>query len=180
VLVAPDNAEDALVRRLDRADTSIRVLQVSVGSRSQPFLRAAVRAARRGVAVRVLLSSAWYVAEENRALVERLNALATREDLPLSARVASPRRRFGKVHAKGVVVDDTVVLGSLNWNNHSARENREVLVALEGERVAGYYRRGFDADWRQSGQRLPVGLPVVLAVAAGGCLLAARRLEFEG
>jgi phosphatidylserine/phosphatidylglycerophosphate/cardiolipin synthase-like enzyme len=180
VSLAPDTAEDALVRRLDRAQRSIRVLQVSVGSRHQPFLDATIRAARRGVEVRVLLSSAWYVAEENRALVERLNGLAAREGLPLDARIATPGRRFEKVHAKGVVVDDAVVLGSMNWNNHSARENREVLVTLEGARVANYYRRVFDSDWQRSGQRLPVGLPAVLVVAAVACLIAARRLEFEG
>lgn len=179
VLVAPDNAESAVVRRLDRANDSIEVLQVSVGSRRQPFLAATLRAARREVEVRVLLSGAWYVAEENRALVEYLNQVADREDLPLSARVATPSGQFGKVHTKGVVVDDGVVLGSMNWNNHSARENREVLVALEGERVAGYYRQVFDSDWERGGSRLPVGLPVALVVAALACLLAARRLQFE-
>ncbi|WP_255150314.1 phospholipase D-like domain-containing protein [Halorarius halobius] len=179
VLVAPDNAERAVVRRLRRANESVRVLQMSVGDAGQPFLAATVAAARRGVETRVLLSGAWYAAEENRAVVERLNALADREGLPLSARLARPRGRFEKVHAKGAVVDDTVLLGSLNWNNHSARENREVVVALRGPRVADYYRRAFDRDWRASGERLPVGLPVALAVGAAACLLAARRLRFE-
>ncbi|WP_255196603.1 phospholipase D-like domain-containing protein [Halorarius litoreus] len=179
VLVAPDNAETATVRRLDRATDSIRVLQVSIGGRSQPFLAAAVRAARRGVEVRILLSSAWYVAAENRALAERVNTLADRESLPLSVRVATPAGQFEKVHAKGVVVDDTVLLGSLNWNNHSARENREVVVAIEGERVADYYASVFDSDWERSGERFLVGLPVALVLGAVACLLAARRLQFE-
>ena len=179
VLVAPDNAEPAVVRHLDRATDSVRVLQVSIGGRHQPFLAATVRAARRGVDVRILLSGAWYVAEENRALVEQLNALAQREDLPISARVATPGGQFGKVHAKGAVVDDTVLLGSLNWNNNSARENREVLVAIEGEAVAAYYRSVFDSDWQRRDGGLPVGLPVALVVGAVVCLLAARRLTFE-
>lgn len=181
VLVAPDNAEGALVRRLDAAESSIRVLQVSIGGRQQPLLRATLGAARRGVDVRILLSSAWYVAEENRELVRWLNARAAREGLPLEASVASPGGRFEKVHAKGVVVDDAVALGSLNWNDNSLRRNREVLVVLEGAAAADYFASVFAADWSGGGgPRLPVGLPVALAVGAAACLLAARRLRFEG
>lgn len=179
VLVAPDNAEQAVVRRLDAADESIRVIQMSIGGRNQPFLRACLRAARRGVDVRVLLSDAWYVSDENRALVAHLDQLADSEGLTLDAKVAEPGSRFGKVHAKGVVVDDEVILGSMNWNNQSARKNREVLLAFDGERVASYFATAFDADWKAADRGLPVGLPVALGVGAAACLLAARRITFE-
>jgi len=180
LLVAPDNAERRLVELLDSAEESIRVQQVSIGSRHQPFLRATLRAARRGVQVRILLSRAWYVREENRALVRWLDRRAEREDLPLDAKLARPRGRFEKIHAKGVLVDgEHAVVGSMNWNNHSARENREVLVLLSGADVAGYYRRVFRADWRGGIWQFPVG--VGLAVGVGLLLagLVARRIEFE-
>jgi phosphatidylserine/phosphatidylglycerophosphate/cardiolipin synthase-like enzyme len=182
LLVAPDNAESALVARLRNASDSVRVVQVSVGAESD-LLAATVDAARRGVEVRLLLSGAWYTREANAALAERLNGLAERESLPLEVRLADPSG-YGKVHAKGVVVDDTVVLGSLNWNEHAGSENREVLVALSGGDAAAYYRAVFDADWRASGSggvgRLPsLGVVAALAVAALACLLAARRLRFE-
>lgn len=74
VLVAPDNAEAAMVALIDSAGTSIRVQQVSIGSPDHPFVRALFRAARRVVRVRVLLSGAWYVEEDNRALADALNA----------------------------------------------------------------------------------------------------------
>lgn len=83
------------------------------------------------------------------------------------------------MHAKGVVVDDEVILGSMNWNNQSARENREVLLAFEGERVASYFATAFDADWKAADRGLPVGLPIALGVGAAACLLAARRIAFE-
>ena len=189
VVVAPDNAEASVVSLLDSADESIRVQQVAVGSRDQPFLRAAVDAARRGVEVRVLLSSAWYVEEDNRALVEWLNERAKTEELPLTARLADPRGRYEKIHAKGVVVDgEAAVVGSLNWNNNSARENREVAVVLRGADAAGYYGDVFDADWKASGARsgtdgigtLPVGLLAGVAVGAlAAILLAKREVRFE-
>jgi phosphatidylserine/phosphatidylglycerophosphate/cardiolipin synthase-like enzyme len=40
-----------------------------------------------------------------------------------------------------------VLLGSLNWNRHAATENREVVVALDGDEPASYYGRTFEADW---------------------------------
>lgn len=182
LLVAPDNAGSALTERLRRANESIRVVQMSVGGPDQRFLRAAVDAARRGVDVRLLLSGAWYVRDDNAALAERLDALASREELPLSVRLAEPSG-FEKIHAKGVIVDDTVVLGSLNWNEAATTRNREVLLALTGPEIAGYYRSVFDADWRASASggepTVPVGLVAVLVVVAAGCLLAARRLEFD-
>jgi len=180
VLVAPDNAERAVVRRLDAAEESIRVLQATAGSPDQPFVRALVRAARRGVRVRVLLNGAWYAREENRAVVRVLDERAAREGLDLEAELAEPRGRYGKVHAKGVVIDgETVVVGSMNWNNHSARENREVVLALESEGAARYFGRVFRADWRGGAWRLPVGLLVALVAGSGGALWLASRFEFE-
>ncbi|RXK49562.1 phospholipase [Halorientalis pallida] len=179
LLRAPDNAERRVRRLLRNADRTIRIEQVSIGSRRQPFLRATLAAARRGVDVQILLSGAWYVEEENRELVEWLNERAAREDLSLSARLADPNGRFEKIHAKGVIVDDDQVLvGSLNWNNHSARANREVAILIAGEGVAGYFIGVFRADWQGGDWRLPAGLVLAVVLATLGALLVARRFEF--
>jgi len=181
LLVAPDNAGRAVTAALDGADDSIDVIQMSIDGPDQRFLRATVQAARRGVDVRVLLSSAWYVEDENRRLVEHLREVAEREDLPLAARLADPGGDFEKIHAKGVVIDgDQVLVGSLNWNGESVRQNREVVLSLSGEAVGSYYRDAFEADWGGGGDgpSLPVG---VLAGVAGCVVLAvlvARRIDF--
>jgi phosphatidylserine/phosphatidylglycerophosphate/cardiolipin synthase-like enzyme len=184
LLVTPDNAAGRVTDVVGGASESVDVVQMRVDGPDQRFLRAAVDAARRGVEVRVLLSSAWYVREENRRLVEHLRERAETEDLPLRARLAEPDGRFEKIHAKGVVVDgDQVLVGSLNWNGESARENREVLLLLEGDEVGGYYGRVFDADWQGGGSGSPVdGLPVGSVAAVGGAVVLAvlvlRRVEF--
>ncbi|MFT4881119.1 MAG: phosphatidylserine/phosphatidylglycerophosphate/cardiolipin synthase-like enzyme [Salinirussus sp.] len=179
LLVAPDNAERAVVGLVRNATESVRVEQVSVGGRRQPFLRATVEAARRGVAVRVLLSGAWYVREDNRNLTAYLNERARDEGLDLKARVADPRGRYGKIHAKGVVVDgDRVVLGSLNWNNYSARQNREVAVVLEGREPARYFGRVFRADWRGGRWTLPAGVALASVTAAVVAAWRGRRIDF--
>jgi len=182
LLVTPDNAGPALVDLIDGADASVRVVGPTLDPDARPT-RALVRAARRGVRVRVLLSSARYVREENRRVADRLNGVADEKGLPLTVRL-SPEAAdgFRKVHAKGVVVDgERAVVGSLNWNEQSVRENREVLLVLEGEEAADYYARVFDADWRGR-PRWPVPPAAIAAagVAVLGALAALRRIEFGG
>ncbi len=180
VLVGPDNAAAALRDRLRRANESVDVLQMDGGDPGQPFVRALVDAARRGVQVRVLLGSAWYVEDENRDVVEHLQAVAANESLPLEAHLADPGGRFGKVHAKGVVIDgDTVVLGSLNWNNHSARENREVALVLEGDAVGEYFAAAFRADWRGTPWRVPIGVVLIGVVVVAVALLRAAAVRVD-
>jgi phosphatidylserine/phosphatidylglycerophosphate/cardiolipin synthase-like enzyme len=189
LLAAPDNAESALIERLDGAEESIDVVQAAIGSRKQPFLQAAIRAADRGVEVRILLGGAWYSEEDNGALAKWLNEKADAENLSLEAKVAESGSRFEKIHAKGVIIDgEEVVVGSMNWNNNSARENREIALLLDGEEAGNYYGQVFDADWTGGEERgldtgtdtpLPVG---VIAAVIGVTLLAAvvaRRIDFE-
>lgn len=192
LVTAPGNAESATVGLVDDATERVWVVQPTVGSRSHPFLRATRRAAERGVEVRILLSGTWYVAAENRRLAESLNAWADEGGHPLAVRLATPDGRFEKVHAKGMVVDDSAVVGSVNWNNNSVRENREVAVVLDGEEPADYYGDVFAADWRASagegergergvaGDDVPLGLvaAAVLSVMVVG-VVAKRKLEFE-
>jgi phosphatidylserine/phosphatidylglycerophosphate/cardiolipin synthase-like enzyme len=179
LLVTPDNAQGAIVADLDAADDSIDVIQPTVGGWDEPLLRALRRAASRGVEVRILLSSAWYVREENRRLVDRFESWADRTDAPLSARLADSGERYGSIHAKGAVIDDErVIVGSLNWNEQAATVNREVVLVLHGSAVADYFGRVFDADWAGGRQPIPVGLVAAVLgvlVVAG---LAARRLQF--
>ncbi|WP_396613157.1 phosphatidylserine/phosphatidylglycerophosphate/cardiolipin synthase family protein [Haloferax sp. S1W] len=177
ILRAPDNAERAVVSRLDGASERIDVIQPTVEA-DGPFVAALKRAASRGVRVRLLLGSAWYVDEENRALAERLNEWADKTGHPLTVRIARPAGRYGAIHAKGVVADDTTIVGSLNWNRHSARENREVALAIDDPEAADYYRDVFVADWRASERGPPSSLLAGVGVAAVVGLLALRRVEF--
>ncbi len=133
------------------------------------IVRALRRAADRGVDVHLLLSNAWYDREDNRALAETLSAE------PIAVAVAEPRGRYGKIHAKGLVVDDTAVVGSLNWNPTAATENREVVIAVENASVADYYARTYAADWRGGGVHLPVGLAGGVCVAVAAAVAVARR-----
>lgn len=179
LLLAPDNAGTALAEEIRRADRRVLIEQAGIGGLDVPLVRASIDAAENGTRVRMLLSSAWYAREDNREVVESIRALADRRDLPIEARLAAPNGRFEKVHAKGVVVDDRAYVGSLNWNNHSITQNREVVVGLVGDGAADYFAAAFRADWLGGIWRLPIGL---VAIAALGWIVLGwlgRKVRFE-
>ncbi|TKX76276.1 phospholipase, partial [Halorubrum sp. SD626R] len=100
LLTAPGNAADRIVARIDAADDRVLAVVPRTGGPNDRIVRALRRAAGRGVDVHLLLSGAWYDREENRELV------ATLEPEPIAVAVSEPRGRYGKIHAKGLVVDD--------------------------------------------------------------------------
>ena len=169
LLTAPGNAADRIVARIDVADDRVLGVVPRTAGSDERIVSALRRAADRGVDVNLLLSGAWYDREENRELA---TALA---DEPIDVAVAEPRGRYGKIHAKGLVVDDAAIVGSLNWNEVATTENREVLLAIEDESTAAFYARTYAADWRGGGVHLPVGLLGGAAVVVVGASAVARR-----
>ncbi|MFB6132625.1 MAG: phosphatidylserine/phosphatidylglycerophosphate/cardiolipin synthase family protein [Halanaeroarchaeum sp.] len=179
IIVAPDNAEAELLELIDGANDSILVQQVSVENNG-PLLEAVIGAARRGVTVRILLGSAWYVEEENAALANDLTHLAAAEDLPLAVELVEPRSRFDHLHVKGLVVDERhVVVGSINWNPTALRENREVAVVLTDDEVGRYFARLFRADWRGAAWRVHWTTLGGLLVAVLAAIGVGGRFEFD-
>lgn len=181
LLLAPDNAEAELRDTIRNAERSIDIKQMQIGDIDFPLLQEVIRAAQRGVDVRILLSGAWYVAEANRDLKRYLDEQAKTGNLPLEVQIADPDGEFEKIHAKGMIVDgETTVLGSLNWNNNSMRNNREVGILVESEGVAAYFGAVFENDW-ESGEssKIPVGYIAACALAAILAVLGARRIKFD-
>ncbi|WP_255191728.1 phospholipase D-like domain-containing protein [Natronobeatus ordinarius] len=176
VLLAPDNAEERTLELLGSAEESIRIKQVRIGDADFPLLEESLEAARRGVEVTILLDATWYVEDENRELANHLERTAEEEGLPLEVRLVEPDGRFEKIHAKGVVIDEAVVIvGSPNWNDVAFRENREVALVLHGEEAGSYYAAVFDADWEERSWPLPVDLVGVVALGLVAAGLVGRR-----
>jgi len=186
LLVTPDNAGRRIRERIQSADESLDIKQVSIGDRSFSFLRAVLDAAARGVEVRILLSSAWYVAEDNRRLASWLRDQARVADLPLSVRLAETGDAFEKIHAKGMVIDgEQTLVGSINWNENAVEHNREVALLLDSDPVARYFGAVFEADWQGyrdgagSGWSLPLGLGLAVLAGAVAAILGLRRIRFD-
>ena len=54
---------------------------------------------------------------------------------------------FGMAHNKGVVKDDSVWIGSMNWTDNSIDSNREMSVIVYSKEVSDYFAGLFLKDW---------------------------------
>jgi phosphatidylserine/phosphatidylglycerophosphate/cardiolipin synthase-like enzyme len=171
LVLSPDtslNEGSAIIGMINRAKKTLYVEQNSIRRRwgrkhhtveEAPNLplEAVVKAARRGVKVRVLLDSTWYNItgdddRDNDDTVRFLNSLARNEGLDIAAKVINRgTTHLEKIHTKGVIVDEReVFVGSINWSENSFKGNREVGVVIGHPKVAGYYSDLFWRDWRKS------------------------------
>ncbi len=142
-------------RKKDSSDPDTDKIDDTENTPNLP-LQAVVAAARRGVRVRVLLDSTWYNVQgsedrDNDDTVAWLNELARTEGLDLDAKVINlETTHLEKIHAKGIIADDAVFVGSINWTENSFKGNREVGVIVGDRKIAGYYKHLFRRDWAQS------------------------------
>jgi phosphatidylserine/phosphatidylglycerophosphate/cardiolipin synthase-like enzyme len=187
VLSPDDGLDDGTVLGMLRAarsriDVEMLFADARFGNESDPFLDALVDAARRNVTVRLLLDGKDDDGR-NAADAERLDALAAREGLPLDARVDASGRLL---HAKALVADDSLYVGSMNWGRASATENREAGAILwNATDAAAWMRARMAQDWGApasappGAQKATPGPGPLLAVAAVA-LSAARRRRGRG
>ena len=141
----------AVLPLLDSAGSSIHValyrMSVYMGfpdSTANELLDALVRAARRGIDVRVLLDDCSFYADSAEANLA--SALYLFEH-GIPVRFDRPEET---THAKLLVIDgQNVILGSTNWNYYALERNVEASVALLGMTdVADVFDDYFEALWR--------------------------------
>lgn len=146
-LVAPDQAED-LVDVIARADGTVRVMALDLNldwGRTAPLRDALLEAAEAGAEVRVLVNdNPTYDAGQ----VQRIAAALGPHGIDVAGlRAGEP---FVNLHAKTVVADDVVYVGSMNFNENAFKNNREVGMLVDDPRAARWLLDVFAADWERA------------------------------
>ena len=54
---------------------------------------------------------------------------------------------FSLTHNKGIIIDDSVWLGSVNWTYNSFNNNREIAALIVSDEMASFYESYFLEDW---------------------------------
>ncbi len=122
----------------------------------QPYLTEILAVARRGVDVKVLLDRRNVnvnSARDNHEVVGYLNGLAKKEGLKLEARLVNmDESGVGRTyHNKSLIVDDAVIISSINGSENSFRYAREMAIKIAGApQFTQYYRDLFTHDWKAS------------------------------
>lgn len=172
-VLSPDTSlfdEDprSLISRIENASQEVLIEQLTVhkhwgsvccGSPQEdpnPFLEAAIDAAREGATVRLLLDDSFTWTDDSRGndeTVAYVEQIAEDEDLDLEAKLVDDEHLpVEKIHAKGVVIDGrTTYVGSMNWGRGSAQDNREVGVLVDSCGVAQHFREVFYHDYNATG-----------------------------
>jgi phosphatidylserine/phosphatidylglycerophosphate/cardiolipin synthase-like enzyme len=187
-VLAPDTAlrDDTVLGLLRSARETLLIEQFYAytqwGDAPNLYLEAAIEAARRGVAVRILLDGSWYNVDDedpidNDDTVAYVNAVAAREGLDLEAKIGQAAAHdLLKFHTKGVVVDGaTVLVGSINWNRNSVTNNREVALIVEQRDVAGFFAAAIEHDWKDD-----VTPPRAVLTVAKDVVVAGEPVAFRG
>ncbi len=149
------------------ARASIDILLSSLVVEDDPLVDALVAAAKRGVAVRVLLDQSSFepsISEKNRRAVDYLAARG------VQAKLDDPETT---THAKLALIDRaTVLVGSTNWNRYALFEHRQADVRIDDERVARVFCGFFDRLWSAPAVELPLSLEGVAIPLEGPALIA--------
>lgn len=160
-LVAPDNAAERLMDMIREAQEIILVEQLSVDDRwlkGTTLLTSLIDAAERGVQVRLLMGSSWG-GGDNPAVADELNCIAQARGLDLEARSISSYHNLSVMHNKGLIIDDQVVVSSINWGDTSLYQNREVGAVVTSASAASYFSHLFWQDWSPDPEHPAVELP---------------------
>lgn len=151
------------------------------------FLEELIRAARRGVKVRILLSDTYVdpsAPKDNAWTAAYVNRIASLEGLDMQARLMrTDLVKVEKLHNKGLVIDgERVLVSSINWSLNSPANNREVGLILEHPAIASFYSDVFTYDWYNG---WPADYPVITEVDASLgyveiTLFGHKRLDMSG
>ena len=186
-VLAPDTSLDnrTLLEMIKSAKDYVYIEQFYIypkwGTSQNPYLEAAIDAARRGADVKILLDSYYYNTEvddpdSNVHTVDYVNGIAKKENISIEARLIDlDAEGLVKLHAKGVVADNKTLVSSINWNENSAAYNREVGVIVESPDAANYFKEVFLHDWNAKKAEDWSWVWWVVLFCAGICVASAYR-----
>ena len=177
-LIDSPNSLDGLTTLIQSARNTLDLEFMSLPSNwrtpvkgQSPLVTELIRAAQRGVRVRVLLNddtvfdksaSASDPSDDetdppeplkpNQVTVNLLQSIGSSEHVSLSARIVDIKAvGITYIHNKGITVDGTKVLvSSINGTSNSIMNNREVGIILTSPDAAQYFGNAFAFDWAQS------------------------------
>ena len=145
-VLSPDNSYSSLRTFMSGATSRVYAQQMDLGSNlssstgDTPISWMAT-AAGNGLDVKFILDSSQSK-EEHEKYVSEINYSTS-----VKAIAVDGRDGFSLIHNKGVIVDDSVWVGSVNWTTNSFGNNRETAVIIHSADVTSYFLDFFMGDW---------------------------------
>jgi len=180
LLLCPDNAYHHLQEAMEGAEDRLYVQQFYTQESwvsSESPLMWMMQAAEQGVDARLLLDSSWFSQSKDNSLVaQRLMEMSQVE-----AKNAPPSSGFSITHNKGAVIDDSVLVSSINWVDAAFFQNRELGVLVHSAEVASFFSLAFLTDWGEILEVFEASITVVSSeLYAGRPLLVQANTQSGG
>jgi hypothetical protein len=157
VLTCPNNCITGITNMIDSALYEVVLSQQTLDvdwywgwGQESPVIQSLYQAAKRGVAVRVIINGA-YLDDDDQDIIDLLNEQWNgTEGLDASAIVMSEDDDVSKLHNKGVIVDEkSVLVSSINMGSSAMNRNREMGVIIHSETIAQVYKDAWNVDWNR-------------------------------
>ncbi|WP_422657731.1 phospholipase D-like domain-containing protein [Paenibacillus sp. EC2-1] len=136
-----EHPEAAIIQLINEATSTLDIAIYSINY--DPIVEAVVKAAERGVKVRMItdLSHA-----EEKAKQKKVLELVNNAGIPIKVNTHD-----GKMHLKMMIADgNKVETGSFNYLKSSIEENDDVAVFIEDESVGEQFQQAFNKMWDDS------------------------------
>jgi len=145
-VLSPDNSLAAMRYFIENSEIRIYSEQMDVGSSFRSITESSPlgwmsSAAERGLDVKFILDSSVNGGKSDE-IVGTLNNFTEVKAISVNG-----RESFDLIHNKGVIMDDTVWVGSVNWTEGSFVNNREFAVVIDSADVAAFFADLFIEDW---------------------------------
>lgn len=101
-------------------------------------------AADKGADVRFLLADSE--GDDDQKAVDELNSV-TKVKAKVISNKTVPSVAFSTMHNKGIIFDDAVWVGSVNWTTTSFEKNRETAVLIQAPEAVDFYKAAYDTDF---------------------------------
>jgi phosphatidylserine/phosphatidylglycerophosphate/cardiolipin synthase-like enzyme len=147
-ILSPDNSFEALRSLIDGSESRVYAEQLDLSSSFSYMTDLSPiywmsQAADRGIDARFILDSS--ISGTSEAHIAEVNLI--NETSSVKAITIDGGDGFDMVHNKGVLIDDSVWLGSVNWTSTSFDDNREAAALISSKEVSDYFCRFFLEDW---------------------------------
>ena len=141
IYMSPDNTFKALMYLIENADTRVYTEQMDIGASFETFattspLSAMISASNRGVDARFMITNSG-----NTEFISKLNT-----ETNIKSAGMNPSG-YKTMHNKGVIIDDTVWVSSVNWTENAFMNNRECGLYLQSKEITQFYLDSYMKDW---------------------------------
>jgi phosphatidylserine/phosphatidylglycerophosphate/cardiolipin synthase-like enzyme len=149
-VLSPDNSLSTITQFLSNATESIYIQQLYIypnwTDSTNPLIPLLIQKANQGLDIRIILNyNPWYDSTN----IHNNQTKTLLESYGIQVKyVYTNWSIFQNIHNKGAIIDNkSVLISSINWNENSFLNNREIGIIINHSNISQFYSTVFLSDW---------------------------------